>query len=160
MTGNLTRHSSAATDRAARAASRNFEKYLEPNYERNEESVGPLFEPIAREKPVRRRVHSPITNINNIKKQINFDTLKQEMLKSSFRHRQLKGGKLRRRSPKLPPVCGRSPPCDCPEDQVYATKLRLRKKLVLIHQYTGFQIDMNREIKCFMTFYKNHIFFN
>ena len=131
MTGNLTRHSSAATDRAARAASRNFEKFLEPNDVRNKESMGPLFEPISREKPkqklVRRRVHSPTTNINNIKKQINFDTLKQEMLKSSFRHRQLKGGKLRRRSPKLPPVCGRSPPCDCPQDQVYATKLRLRK---------------------------------
>ena len=26
----------------------------------------------------------------------------------------------------LPPVCGRSPPCDCPEDQLYASKLRLR----------------------------------
>ena len=144
MTGNLTRHSSAATERAARAASRNFEKYLEPNYERNEESVVPLFEPIAREKIgqklVRRRVHSPITNINNIKKQINFDTLKQEMLKSSFRHRQLKGGKLRRRSPKLPPVCGRSPPCDCPEDQVYATKLRLRKK-------TSFNTSLYRILK-------------
>ena len=28
-------------------------------------------------------------------------------------------------APRLPPVCGRSPPCSCPEDQVYAAKLRL-----------------------------------
>lgn len=26
----------------------------------------------------------------------------------------------------LPPVCGKSPPCFCPEDQLYAAKLRLR----------------------------------
>ena len=26
----------------------------------------------------------------------------------------------------LPPVCGRSPPCFCPEDQLYAAKLRIR----------------------------------
>ena len=28
--------------------------------------------------------------------------------------------------PRLPPVCGRSPPCHCPEDQELAAKLRLR----------------------------------
>ena len=26
----------------------------------------------------------------------------------------------------LPPVCGKSPPCSCPEDQLYAAKLRVR----------------------------------
>ena len=26
----------------------------------------------------------------------------------------------------LPPVCGKSPPCDCPEDRLYASKLRQR----------------------------------
>ena len=26
----------------------------------------------------------------------------------------------------LPPVCGKSPPCFCPEDQLYASKLRIR----------------------------------
>ena len=26
----------------------------------------------------------------------------------------------------LPPVCGKSPPCFCPEDQLYAAKLRIR----------------------------------
>ena len=26
----------------------------------------------------------------------------------------------------LPPVCGKSPPCHCPEDQVFASKLRIR----------------------------------
>ena len=26
----------------------------------------------------------------------------------------------------LPPVCGKSPPCDCPEDRIYASKLRRR----------------------------------
>ena len=26
----------------------------------------------------------------------------------------------------LPPVCGKSPPCDCPEDRLYASKLRRR----------------------------------
>ena len=26
----------------------------------------------------------------------------------------------------LPPVCGKSPPCSCPEDQLYAEKLRVR----------------------------------
>ena len=36
----------------------------------------------------------------------------------------------------LPPVCGRSPPCDCPEDQLYAAKLRLRilKKISTLRQ--------------------------
>ena len=36
--------------------------------------------------------------------------------------------KLRRSSSsklQLPPVCGKSPPCLCPEDQLYAAKLRL-----------------------------------
>jgi hypothetical protein len=27
---------------------------------------------------------------------------------------------------RLPPVCGKSPPCYCPEDQVFASKLRIR----------------------------------
>ena len=36
----------------------------------------------------------------------------------------------------LPPVCGRSPPCDCPEDQLYAAKLRIRilKKISTLRQ--------------------------
>ena len=36
----------------------------------------------------------------------------------------------------LPPVCGRSPPCDCPEDQLYAAKLRIRilKKISSLRQ--------------------------
>ena len=32
----------------------------------------------------------------------------------------------RKSSLQLPPVCGKSPPCDCPEDQLYAAKLRFR----------------------------------
>ena len=36
----------------------------------------------------------------------------------------------------LPPVCGKSPPCDCPEDQLYAAKLRIRilKKISTLRQ--------------------------
>ena len=42
----------------------------------------------------------------------------------------------RRSSLQLPPVCGRSPPCDCPEDQLYAAKLRFRilKKISTLRQ--------------------------
>ena len=44
----------------------------------------------------------------------------------------------KKKSPKfqLPPVCGRSPPCDCPEDQLYAAKLRIRilKKISTLRQ--------------------------
>ena len=44
----------------------------------------------------------------------------------------------KKKNPKfqLPPVCGRSPPCDCPEDQLYAAKLRIRilKKISTLRQ--------------------------
>ena len=36
------------------------------------------------------------------------------------------GGPSGRPLPKLPPVCGRSPPCSCPEDRELATRLRMR----------------------------------
>ena len=31
---------------------------------------------------------------------------------------------------RLPPVCGRSPPCFCPQDQMLASKLRLRNVMI------------------------------
>ena len=37
-----------------------------------------------------------------------------------------KGGQGKEPLPRLPPVCGRSPPCHCPEDRELAAKLRLR----------------------------------
>ena len=41
-------------------------------------------------------------------------------------HNQSTDNSAQRPKFQLPPVCGKSPPCYCPEDQVFASKLRIR----------------------------------
>ena len=59
-------------------------------------------------------------DLQNLKNIQTLEGLKREMIDSDYR-----GG---RKYHCLPPVCGRSPPCNCPQDQVFAAKLRLRKQ--------------------------------
>ena len=121
LTENFTRHYDASSSLAC--ASKKYEQFLDGTT-KSKESYSPFFEPIkstSREKDAQNRAKAAVYSAS---KKINFDMLKQEMLKSSFRTRR---NGVVRRTRRLPPVCGRSPPCDCPQDQVFASKLRIRK---------------------------------
>ena len=61
------------------------------------------------------------SELSNLKTMQTLDDLKREMIDSEYTERK--------QMQCLPPVCGRSPPCNCPQDQVFAAKLRLRKNL-------------------------------
>ena len=58
----------------------------------------------------------------NISKDL--EHLKKEMMDAKYERSRGVGGRGGYR--RLPPVCGRSPPCDCPQDLMLASKLRLR----------------------------------
>ena len=61
------------------------------------------------------------SELSNIKTKHTLEDLKREMIDSEYTERK--------NMQCLPPVCGRSPPCNCPQDKVFAAKLRLRQNL-------------------------------
>ena len=65
-----------------------------------------------------------------------FEKHEQLLINLSVLHKVESAKKKKNSKFQLPPVCGRSPPCDCPEDQLYAAKLRIRilKKISTLRQ--------------------------
>merc|ERR1719483_751226 len=79
----------------------------------------------------KKKTHRGQHTTKNIKDDYKLSKLKQEMRSLKSKEKILPKNingipSDRQQEQRLPPVCGRSPPCYCPEDQLFASKLRIQ----------------------------------
>ena len=80
--------------------------------------------------------HASSTTSSSRRYQREFEKHEKLLSRLSVLHKVEAAQEQKKPKFQLPPVCGRSPPCDCPEDQLYAAKLRIRilKKISTLRQ--------------------------